>query len=212
MRDSFVFYRSFAEAMKELPDDQKACLIDLICDYALDGIEPTEGTGAVIGMFKLMKPQIDANNKRYENGKKGGRPVTKDKAEQNQTITKTKPNNNQDKTDTEPNVNVNVNDNVNDNIYSAVIDHLNDVCGTHYRVSTGKTKRLIKARYEEGFTLQDFFTVIDKKASVWKGTDFEKYLRPETLFGTKFEGYLNEKVSSNNPFLDMIGRGDVDDY
>jgi hypothetical protein len=45
----------------------------------------------------------------------------------------------------------------------------------------------------EKFTLEDFKTVIDKKAKSWMGTEWQKYLRPETLFGTKFEGYLNEK-------------------
>lgn len=90
------------------------------------------------------------------------------------------------------------------NIYSPIVDHLNEVCGTHYRVTSGKTKRLIDDRFKEGFTVNDFFTVIDKKASVWIGTEFEKYLRPETLFGTKFESYLNEKIRSKNPFLDML--------
>jgi uncharacterized phage protein (TIGR02220 family) len=53
---------------------------------------------------------------------------------------------------------------------------------------------LISARLNEGFTVQDFKTVIDNKVSSWFGNkDMEKFLRPETLFGTKFEGYLNEK-------------------
>lgn len=89
-------------------------------------------------------------------------------------------------------------------IYTPIIEHLNEVCGTQYRASSAKTKRLIDARYKEGFTVNDFFTVIDKKASVWLGTDFEKYLRPETLFGTKFESYLNERIKSKNGFVDML--------
>ena len=52
---------------------------------------------------------------------------------------------------------------------------------------------MIHARCEEGFTVDDFKKVIDKKCAEWMGTDWEKYLRPETLFGTKFEGYLNQK-------------------
>ena len=47
---------------------------------------------------------------------------------------------------------------------------------------------------KEGFTIEDFKTVIDKKAAEWQGTDFEQYLWPTTLFGTKFEGYLNAKA------------------
>lgn len=95
------------------------------------------------------------------------------------------------------------------NIYSRVIDELNNLCGTHYKATTSKTKRLIDARINEGFTEDDFFKVIAKKASTWKGTKMEKYLRPETLFGTKFESYLNEKISSGNPFLDMLNERQV---
>lgn len=83
-------------------------------------------------------------------------------------------------------------------IYSSVIEYLNQKAGTSYRASTPKTKTLIHARTEEGFTEQDFKKVIDKKCSEWMGTDMEKYLRPETLFGTKFEGYLNAKEKGND--------------
>ena len=57
-----------------------------------------------------------------------------------------------------------------------------------------KTRSFIRARLREGFTVDDFKTVIDKKARAWLGNrDMQKYLRPETLFGTKFESYLNEQ-------------------
>lgn len=74
-----------------------------------------------------------------------------------------------------------------------IILYLNERCGTAYKAKTPKTQSLIKARFAEGFTVEDFKTVIDKKVKAWKGTEWEKYLRPETLFGTKFEGYLNEQ-------------------
>ena len=77
-----------------------------------------------------------------------------------------------------------------------VIDYLNMVCGTNYRSSTPKTRKQIKARVGEGFSENDFYAVIDKKSKEWLGTDMEKYLRPETLFGTKFEGYLNQRSST----------------
>ena len=78
------------------------------------------------------------------------------------------------------------------NIYSEVIKYLNEKANTNYRVSTKNTQSFIKARLKEGFTAEDFKKVIDVKAKNWVGTDFEKYLRPSTLFGTKFENYLNE--------------------
>lgn len=79
--------------------------------------------------------------------------------------------------------------------YQEVIDYLNFKTGSNYRISSKKTKDLIKARFNEGFTLEDFKVVIDKKTIDWlQDKDFKKYLRPETLFGTKFEGYLNQPV------------------
>ena len=81
-------------------------------------------------------------------------------------------------------------------IYKTVVSYLNEKAGTKYKATTPKTKTAIKARLSEGFTVDDFRTVIDKKCTEWLGDDkMEKYLRPETLFGTKFEGYLNAKTT-----------------
>ncbi|EPB8162328.1 conserved phage C-terminal domain-containing protein [Clostridium perfringens] len=77
-------------------------------------------------------------------------------------------------------------------IYSRIIDYLNSKTGKSYKSTTRKTQSLIKARIDEGFNEEEFFKVIDNKVSEWKGTEYEKYLRPETLFGNKFEGYLNQ--------------------
>lgn len=86
-----------------------------------------------------------------------------------------------------------------------IIDYLNKTLGTRYSPTTADTVRHINARLEEGYQFDDFRYVIDLKVKQWKGTDMEKYLRPSTLFGTKFESYRNEKYKSGNPFLDMIG-------
>lgn len=80
-----------------------------------------------------------------------------------------------------------------------IINHLNQKVGSSYRATTNKTKSMIKARYREGFTKEDFFTVIDRKSKEWTGTKWEKFLRPETLFGGKFEGYLNQKSADHEP-------------
>ena len=73
-----------------------------------------------------------------------------------------------------------------------IINYLNEMCGTHYRTTTPSTIRHINARYNEGFTYEDFINVIINKTDEWLGTDMEKYLTPDTLFGTKFEKYLNQ--------------------
>lgn len=77
-----------------------------------------------------------------------------------------------------------------------IVDYLNQSIKGNYKYTTDKTQRCIKARINEGFSADDFKTVIDKKVEEWQGTDMEKYLRPETLFGTKFESYLNQKQTS----------------
>ena len=77
-----------------------------------------------------------------------------------------------------------------------IVDHLNEACGTSFRPGTAATRRHIQARLNEGFTLNDFYRVIDKKAAQWKNTDMNRYLRPETLFGSKFEAYLQEKETA----------------
>lgn len=102
MRDSFVFYRSFYEAIKDLPRDVQGEVYTAIMEYGLNGITTEDLKPIARSIFTLIKPLIDRNNAKYENGKKGGRPKSESKPNNNLTITKPKPNDN-------------VNDNVNDN-------------------------------------------------------------------------------------------------
>lgn len=82
--------------------------------------------------------------------------------------------------------------------YKEIIDYLNEKTNSQFRNSTKKTQTLIKARFAEGFNLDDFKKVIDTKATEWlNDSKMSKFLRPETLFGTKFESYLNQKTINN---------------
>lgn len=94
-------------------------------------------------------------------------------------------------------------DNINrikNNIYSRVIDHLNVKASKSFKYTTKKTKSCIDARIREGFKEEDFLKVIDIKTKEWKDNpDMSKYLRPETLFGTKFESYLQQEVKQDQP-------------
>ena len=103
-RDSFIFYRSFYDASKCLKTEEKAQLFDAICSYALDEkVEKLDGTA--YGMFQLVKPQLDANRKRFNNGCIKKQKGSKSEAKAKQTKSKI-----------EANVNVNVNPNVNENL------------------------------------------------------------------------------------------------
>lgn len=74
MRDSIVFYRSFYDAIKNLPRDIQGEIYTAIMEYSLYGNETDNLKPISRSVFTLIKPQIDANNKRFENGRKGGRP------------------------------------------------------------------------------------------------------------------------------------------
>lgn len=93
--------------------------------------------------------------------------------------------------------------------YKEIIDYLNEKAGKHFKHNTGKSKRCIEARWNEDFRLDDFKKVIDIKTSEWLGTSQEKYLRPETLFGTKFEGYLNQQLQPSG--MDQLNRMKYDE-
>lgn len=87
-----------------------------------------------------------------------------------------------------------------------IVSYLNQQAGKNYSATAKATRGYIIDRHKEGFTLDDFKTVIDKKVRDWKGTEYEKFLRPETLFaGKHFDSYLNE------PEVTQRGKRKADD-
>ena len=120
-RDTTIFYKNHYETIKRLPAEKQILILTAIFDYAFYGKETefSEENYICSVIYSLVKPQIDANNRKYQNGKLGGRPKnnqneTKIKPKINQTITKTKPNVND-------NDNVNENNNINNNTSSCCI-------------------------------------------------------------------------------------------
>ena len=99
--------------------------------------------------------------------------------------------------------NENINENVNKdiNVIKDIITYLNNKLGTKYRYTTKDIQSHIRARLKEGFEYEDFIVVIDKKYDKWyNDPKMSDYLRPQTLFGTKFQSYLNEKGVGNAEF------------
>lgn len=97
MRESMVFYKSFLASIRLLPKKHQLQFYNALFDYGFDGVVPDNLPGGAAALFNALKPQIDANNRKFENGKKGGRPKgnqkeTKPKPNNNQSITKPKPN------------------------------------------------------------------------------------------------------------------------
>lgn len=172
MRESLIFYQSFARAIKKLPESEQLKALWSIIDYALEDKEP-DGDGMYMVVYEMAKPQIDANVERKRNGSRGGRPQKPQEKpkEQKKTVEPVK------KKEPPP--------------YQEIIDYLNEKAGKRFKVND-KTKAHINARVNDGYTLADFRAVIEKKVAEWRGTEMDKFLRPETLFGTKFESYLNQ--------------------
>jgi len=87
---------------------------------------------------------------------------------------------------------------------AAIIDYLNERVGTHYTYHNKSINGLINARLSEGFTIDDFKTVVDNKVAEWTGTEWAKFLRPKTLFApSHFEEYLNQSPQPTS-YLDSI--------
>lgn len=97
--------------------------------------------------------------------------------------------------------------------YKEIVTYLNTKAGTGFKDSSKDTRKHIKARIDDGFTLENFKTVIDKKVAEWRNNpEMSNYLRPYTLFGTKFEAYLNQKNSSKQPEKNKFNNFEQRDY
>ena len=205
--NGFTIYKEYYELITLLTEKEQQELSLAIMKYMFEDIEPTLNEKQT-KIFNNLRRPLDKSKNRGKCGSitksNENQEENKTKSNENQNKIKNKSNENQEeneiKTHQDVNVIVNVNDNVNVNgkkitikEIEGIIQYLNLKTDSHYKYTTDKTQNLIKARINEGFTLQDFKVVIDNKCEEWLGTEFEKFLRPETLFSNKFEGYLNQK-------------------
>lgn len=106
-----------------------------------------------------------------------------------------------------------------DKSHIEIIEYLNLKTGSKFKPTTKPYVQAIRSRLKEGYTVDDFKTVIDKKCREWKGTKLEKYLTPKTLFApSHFDTYLNsnemaamtdteKKVAELNALIDAVERG-----
>jgi len=79
-------------------------------------------------------------------------------------------------------------------ICKEVISYLNLKAKKNFKVDTASHHKFIKARLKEGYVLEDFKKVVDIMVAKWKGTEYEQYLQPQTLFGNKMDNYLNQPM------------------
>ena len=201
MRDSFSIYRSVFEALKAYPPEEAMKAFVMIGEYSMDDKSPEETSGYAYGLFTSVKPLLDRSKKRSEAGRIGGQTekqneanVKQNEANGSNLEAKKKEERRKEKGEREKS-SILSDEQPAEYPYKEVVDRLNAKAGTAFKDKSKDTRSHIKARFDEGYSLDDFFTVIDKKVADWQGTEQEKYLRPSTLFGTKFESYLNQKVT-----------------
>lgn len=183
-RNHITFFKSYFTAIRRIKKKADRCdAYDALLDYAFEDILPDldKLPDAAAIAFDLVKPYLDSSKKKAENGSKGG----------SSKQTGSKPEANGKQTGSNKEIEEEI-EGERKEIYKEIVSYLNEKTGKHFKDSSQKTRTAIHARLAEGFKLEDFRTVIDKKCDDWLGDKkMEEYLRPETLFGTKFEGYLN---------------------
>lgn len=213
MKDNFLLKKSQKEVFEQLTDEEAGKLIKGIFQYATTGENKLEGYLNII--FIPIKNEIDKNEERYikvcernkkniekrwdtknTTGKSGIPNDTKNTDNHNHIHLENKSNSNrgmgeeEEKKETFKDTD---DDGLLSEISKKVIEHLNKIAGTNFRYTSKLNRSKINARLNEGYKLDDFIDVINKKHKEWQGTEFERYLCPETLFGNKFEKYLNQK-------------------
>lgn len=187
-------------------------LIGMIVRYLRTGDEPTPRTDSQKMALSMVRPVLEKSRSRIVAGSKGGsepqskttsKPPSKTSSKQASKTESKRDNNPSSKqasdiysSSSTPLPDSSSEEGVQgeeDGIpYGEIVRHLNEAVGASYRPSSKKTRQLIHARWEEGFRLSDFIAVIDTMSTEWlHDQKMSAYLRPETLFGTKFESYLN---------------------
>lgn len=211
--NGFTIYKEYYELITLLSEKEQQELLLAITKYMFEDIEPSLNEKQT-KIFNNLKRPLDSSKNNSKRSRGNGAPSgnqnakkTNQETNQNQTGKQTgkqtenkpedNPKTNQTAYQKQTHQDVNVNVIVNVDVIKEIINYLNLKTNSNYSYSSDKNQRLIKARINEGYTIEDFKIVIDKKYAEWKGTEFEKFLRPETLFSNKFEGYLNQKQSSN---------------
>lgn len=205
-------YDSYIEAGQKLNKKDRQAFYCALIEYLEYGAEPSL-TGAADAVFTAIKPSLRISRVRSESGSKGGS-ATQENAKQTDKQTPSKLSS---KTEANGEANAEANgqgnskgnSNVEKDVpngtsqksdpipYDEIVGYLNERTGSAFKPDSKETRRHIKARWNDGYRLSDFKRVIDIKVSKW-GPDpkMVDFLRPQTLFSTKFESYLNEKPPS----------------
>lgn len=204
MKDNFLLKKSQQEVFDTLSDEQAGQLIKGIFKYMRIG--DSELTGMMKAIFIPIKNDIDKNEETYQKRCEKNRENIKKRWEKNsekiqedtnvyENIPKDTDNNHISYITNHNSYIINHKSNNHINIIKEIIEYLNNKTNSNFKYTSKATQNKIIARLNEGYSLDDFIAVIDKKCLDWlNDSKMSVYLRPETLFGTKFESYLNQKT------------------
>lgn len=204
MKDNFLLKKSQQEVFDTLSDEQAGQLIKGIFKYMRTG--DSELTGMMKAIFIPIKNDIDKNEETYQKRCEKNRENIKKRWEKNsekiqedtnvyKNIPKDTDNNHISYITNHNSYIINHKSNNHINIIKEIIEYLNNKTNSNFKYTSKATQNKIIARLNEGYSLDDFIAVIDKKCLDWlNDSKMSVYLRPETLFGTKFESYLNQKT------------------
>lgn len=203
---SFTLYNEIFRLIDTIqPKEKRNEFIGKILDFYFKDEKPNFNLNSFeeVIWLNISKPIISYKSK-ILNGSKGGRPKKTESKTENKSEIES-----ESETTSDVFVHVNVYDNILENKgygekkpFKEIIDYLNQKANTSFKYNSKHTQSKINARLNEGYNLNDFIAVIDKKCDEWlNNPEFEQYLCPDTLFGPKFEKYLNQKskIKKSNP-------------
>ena len=194
MRDSVVFYRSFYDAIKNIPEVDQLKVYTAIMEYAMNDVQP-EIDGIALAIFLLVKPQIDANNKRYENGKKPKVKQNISKREANVNVKE----NEKENVNVKENEKENVNVKENDKTYSCVFEELWKAYPRKKEKSAAY--KAYKATLNKGFSEDELMTAVKRYAEECKKEQRDsRYIKLCSTF-----------LGPNTPFMDYLGEENGND-
>ena len=184
---------SFIEAGQELSAKDKQAYYAAVIEYLYWGREP-KLKGPANAVFVAIRPSLDNSRARAEAGRNGGKQKRKQMRSKTEANAKQTPDFSESEEEEEKDYDPK-GSKTPIPPYAEVVEHLNAASGKSYRCDSAATRDLIRARFDEGWALEDFKRVIDVKCASWLGDPkMEPYLRPQTLFARcHFEAYLNER-------------------
>ncbi len=218
MGRSFTWFPKLTRTVERVPEGQRGVLLWALALYGTDGVEP-ELEYPLDMAFEALRDDID-NSLRNRLGNKGGRPrKTKDSGEETEVPKPENPgfeegNRRSEAQEPKPDQTMPNQSNTDQTTgeVRAIVAYLNSQSGKHFRASAASTAKPIKARLAEGYSVEDFKRVIDVMCAEWLGVtakdgrDMTQYLCPETLFGGKFERYLNSRGKSEGGGQDVFSQ------